>query len=78
MPNCSKCGAPITFAVRLKTGSRIPLVPLDERFPAAPKYRITAIRSDGQRECERDDSGEFISHFSNCPNAKDFSGRKRR
>jgi hypothetical protein len=68
MSKCQSCGTEIKWAIRLLTNKRIPLVPLNPAFPNAPRYK-TIERSDGQTECERDDQGNWISHFSDCPNA---------
>lgn len=78
MSKCTKCGADIVWAVRLKTMANLPLVPLNPLFPDAPRFRLGEPRADGKRECERDDEGSWISHFSDCPAAASFSRRKKR
>ncbi len=66
---CRSCPAMIDFRINLATNSRIPLVPLDPEYPTAPRYSIC----EDQRYCKRDDDGTFISHFSNCPGARQHS-----
>jgi len=75
---CHKCEAPITFAVNLKSMKKVPLVPWKPEYPKAVRYDLSAPRADGERECTRNDQGAYMSHFADCPNAKDFSGRNRR
>lgn len=77
MAKCSKCSASIEWAIRLKTLAKIPLVPLNPNFPDAPRYKITGRRANGDLECERDDQGDRISHFSDCPKAGEFNRRKK-
>lgn len=71
----SGCGAEITWAINLKTEKTVPLVPFEEQYPKAHRYTLKP-RSDGRFECERNDSGDYMSHFANCPGANQF-GRKK-
>jgi hypothetical protein len=62
----------------MKTLKNVPLVPFNPDYPKAVRYRISGVRADGTRECERDNDGDYMTHFTDCPGAKDFSkGRKR-
>jgi hypothetical protein len=71
------CSAEITWAVNLKTLKRVPLVPFDPNYPKAVRYDLSEPRSDGQRECSRNDQGEWMSHFADCPGANKFGKGKR-
>lgn len=64
-----KCGAAITFAINLDSNKRIPLVRHDPAIEKAVRYRLT----ESGNYCKRDDQGPLMSHFGNCPNAKEFS-----
>lgn len=77
MPKCQACGAEITFAVNLKSLKAVPLVPYEEGYADTFRYTVRD-RSDGQKECERDNAGAWMSHYANCSNPKRFSGRNKR
>ncbi len=72
----ANCNADITFAINLKSLKTVPLVPFDEQYPKAHRYTLSK-RSDGKFECERNDSGDYMSHFANCPGANSFGRSKR-
>lgn len=76
MGNCSEptCPATITWAVNLKSMARVPLVPFDPSYPKAARYTCSE-RSDGVRECMRDNEGPWMSHFANCTKSQRFSKR---
>lgn len=65
------CEADITWAVNLKTMSRVPLVPFLSSYPAAVRYDLGEPRSDGQRECTRNDKGDWMNHHANCTGVKE-------
>ena len=67
---CAACGAPLIYAVNIKTGNKIPL---DARSVV---YRVYETKS-GIIECAREElEGEdflAVSHFATCPKAQHFS-----
>lgn len=73
MSKCHACNAEIIFAINLDTNKRVPLVKFDPSVAKPVRYRL----SDDNKYCARDDDGDWISHFQNCPGAKRFSGRNR-
>lgn len=64
---CSKCGAPLLF---LKTAEG-KTIPLDLR---APVFGVAEYQ--GQKEAVRT-TMHFVSHFSTCPYANEFSKSKK-
>jgi hypothetical protein len=77
MGKCQKCGANLTWAVNLKTLKKVPLVPFKPEYEKAVRYDLSEPRSDGERECSRNDNGAYMSHFADCPSAAHFSGRNK-
>lgn len=71
MAKCKGCGASIIWAVN-ENGKR---VPLDAK---APIYVLLATASLDEERCVRDRSPRYVSHFSTCPKANEFSGSKRK
>jgi hypothetical protein len=61
---CRQCGCPLVFA----EGPNGKAIPLDTR---SPTYWVT---KDGKAERAE---GVFVSHFTTCPKASDFSARKK-
>ena len=78
MSTCTKCGAEIRWAIRLFNLSKQPLVPYDGQAGDDKRYSITGHRADGTFECDRDNAGQWMTHYANCPNARDFSKRGKR
>ena len=78
MSQCKEpgCNAEITWAVNLKTLKNVPLVPHDPNYEKAVRYS-TSERSDGKTECQRNDEGNYMSHFINCKSPAKFSGRNK-
>lgn len=76
MPNstCKSCGASITWAISAETGAKIPLVPMPADYESAThRYRLIDAST-----CDPDPSGDYMSHFRNCPGANNHSkGGKR-
>ncbi len=71
MAKCKGCGAEIIWA----RSENNKMVPLDAK---APVYVLT-IREDcsqvGEARCQRAEKGRaFVSHFSTCSKANEFSG----
>jgi hypothetical protein len=64
----SRCSKNITYA-KLPDGN---LIPLDV---SAPVYRIVGVDVDGVPKVERV-KNVLVSHFSTCPNADEFTGRR--
>lgn len=71
------CWAEITFAINLKSLKRVPLVPYNPEYPKSVRYRMSGTRADGQRECERDDAGDWMNHNANCPGAGKYTRGRR-
>lgn len=71
------CGAEITWAIHIRTLSRMPLVPYDSEAGDTKRYSTT-LRSDGVTECSADPEGMWMSHYANCPGAASFSHRNKR
>jgi len=70
---CKGCGAEILWA-RNENGKKIPL---DAK---APVYVLTIREDMGiEARCQRAEKGRaFVSHFSTCPKANEFSGSKKK
>ncbi len=69
---CRACGKPMLFALNPKTGNTIPL---DAR-PVV--YRATKNAETGEIEVtQTQEENLFVSHFSTCPEARNFTKRKK-
>lgn len=72
--HCKGCGAEILWA----KNENDKMIPLDAK---APVYLIKDVK-DGETRClrvGRDDLPAcYVSHFSTCPKANEFSGGKKR
>ena len=71
MNRCQGCGKPIVWGTT-PSGDKIPL------DPSAPVYKVTGQMAGGPAvellpAAERRLTGPFVSHFSTCPKASDFS-----
>jgi len=55
-------------------GSKVS-VPLD---PRAPVYTATGFDADNTPHTAVRDHGAFVTHFSTCPKASDFSSSKKK
>ena len=66
---CRGCGKPILWATT-REGKKIPL------DPKAPVYYVIGDGHDTPF-AEKTTGGYFVSHFSTCPKANDFSGSKK-
>ena len=69
---CKGCGKKIVWAVT-QEGKKIPL------DPAPPVYMLMRFHDENGRWVYRCDKGGtvFVSHFSTCPKANDFSSSKQ-
>lgn len=65
---CKACGKPLAF-VRGETGK---IIPLDR---VAPVYEVTKDLV-GEVVAKRCGPGVMVSHFSTCPKANNFSGKR--
>lgn len=76
--NCQGCGKPVLFVEYQNQAGATVRMPLD---PAPITFKVVRM-DDGQvKVLGRADKDErmptFVSHFSTCPNAKEFSGRNK-
>lgn len=71
---CTACKAEVDFRINLDSNKRVPLVPHDPAYPKAVRYRLSAIDA---QYCVRDNDGPLMSHFANCTNPRQFSGRNK-
>lgn len=68
--NCKGCGKPIVWA-KTKAGKNVPL------DPRAPVYELKKDFA-GERYADLTDDAFFVSHFSTCSQANQFSSSNRR
>lgn len=66
---CGGCGKKVIWGTS-ETGARVPL------DPVPPVYRIVGAASVGYAKLVRDKQA-YVSHFSTCPSANQFSRSRR-
>lgn len=76
--NCQGCGKPVLFVQYTNAIGTLVKMPLD---PAPITFKVIRMEDGLVKVLGRADTDEttpvFVSHFSTCPNAKDFSGRNK-